>query len=50
MLYILRKFGELTETEFGRDNLDMIYKVLGSFKGGGFEDISILNLSVGQQK
>lgn len=38
MLNVLRKFGELTPTEFGRDNLNTAYKVLGHFKRDGFED------------
>lgn len=38
MLYILRKFGEQTQAEFGTENLDMVYDVLGHFKRDAFED------------
>lgn len=50
MLNVLRKFGELTQTEFGRDNLDMVYKVLGILKEMVLRTLNILNLSVGQEK
>lgn len=39
MLYILRKFGELTQAEFGTDKLNMEYEVLGHFKRDTFETI-----------
>lgn len=37
MLNILRKFGELMQTEFGRDHLEMVYEALGHFKRESFE-------------
>lgn len=37
MLNYLREFGELTQTGFGRDHLEMANEALGHFKGDGFE-------------
>lgn len=46
MLYILRKFWELTQTEFSRDILDMANNILGILKELVLRTLNILNLSV----